>query len=183
MTKKIMLSITLAALIVMVFGVITSGAWFTDSVASNEIQIKLGVLAPRVVAAPFTISNAAPGIPGPEQTVEIFNDGESTLAVKYKISPAYDGGSGDLYNNLWVKVERPVWNGTAWTREQVYNGWLRDLSINPANSPSTARLGVGESHKFFFTYTPNKDLGNEYQGLSTTLHLVFDATQVENPGW
>ena len=91
--------------------------------------------------------------------------------------------AGDFYNNVWVKVERPVWKDGAWNRDLVFNGWLKDLTINPNNTPITANLGVGKSQKYYFNYTPSKDLGNDFQKASMTFHLVFDATQVENPGW
>ncbi len=185
MMKKLFLSLSLVAVMIMAFGMITSGAWFTSSAQTGGTQIKLGVLAPHVEAAPMTITNAAPGIASAEQTVKIVNNGESTLAVKYKISAGYVGGNNDLYNNLWVRVERPVWdsNANAWTREVVFNGWLKDLAINPDTLSQTARLNVDESHMYYIILTPSKDLNNDFQAQSTTFHLVFDATQVENPGW
>ena len=39
MTKKIFLAMIFAALVVMTFGVITSGAWFTDTAQVNDLQI------------------------------------------------------------------------------------------------------------------------------------------------
>lgn len=200
--KKVLLAMSgLVLLAIMAFGVIGSGAWFTDqstvpiSAASAKLDIRAEVgkqgasptwYDPSGVA--LTVSNLAPGVIDPANTymINVQNKpaADSTLAVKYRYRATYGSGSGPLWDNTVVKVETgfcvPV--NTISFPTTVYYGPVKNLSFTNADA-GKPNLDVNTTHCYRFSFKLPDDAGNELQGLAGVFNIVIDATQPENPGF
>jgi hypothetical protein len=183
-TKR--LGLLFAALLVgtMSLGIITSGAWFTDSdtvavtATSGEIEIQSNELEP------FTVTNLLPGVWTDNFDMNVYNTAESTTAVKYRITAAATGGSSDLYNAILVRVKHTHCTGAdRGTWPVVFEGPVSTFSVNSIDHAISDSLGINITHCYGFEFSLPTTAGNAYQELSATFNLVTDATQPENPGW
>lgn len=84
MKKKLMAIISIAAIAVMVFGILSSGAWFTTSKATTPSTITAATLnlddSGIAQAANFVVTNMAPGDQPKELVITIKNNGTIPLA-------------------------------------------------------------------------------------------------------
>ena len=170
---------------VMGFGTVTSGAYFSDQDVQTGNAVNLGVLDPKwQPGAAFTVEAAQPGVVAGTQEITFFSDPATTnLDIKYRLSAARTGGSQALYDLIWVTAEVSTDSGSSWTT--CYNGWLKDMDINPANCRAgwMNAMKPNYSARWRFTYTPAASIGNNLQGASVEFSLIADSTQASNPGW
>lgn len=183
-TKR--LGLLLAALLVatMSFGVITSGAWFTDTdtvavtATSGQIDIQSNELEP------FTMTNLLPGVWTDNFDMNVYNTAASTTAIKYRITDQFTGGSGPLFNELLVRVKHTFCTSSdRGTWPVVWEGQLQNLDVNSIDHAISDTLGINISHCYGLEFSLPTTAGNAFQNLSTTFNIVTDATQPENPGW
>jgi hypothetical protein len=180
MSKKIMSIIAIVALGIMAFGAISSGAWFTNTAISNQNDTKMGTLVVNIVdgregSTPgLHIANAEPGVAGAPFTLGIDNLG--SLPLKAVVTAPFETGNGDLYNLLWVTVEKQTdINSFA----PVYNGWLKDMSFSIPNMPVKATPDWYQFYKI--TVTPAQSIDNSLQGAGTYFRFVVNASQLIAP--
>jgi hypothetical protein len=86
-----------------------------------------------------------------------------------------------FYNRIHVRVTSRFCGGA--DAAQVYEGQLKDLDVTSATSVSPSGLGINITHCYWVEFKLADGAGNEWQGQNAAFDLVFDATQVENPGW
>jgi predicted ribosomally synthesized peptide with SipW-like signal peptide len=166
--KNFMTVVTLAAVLVMAFGAMTSGAWFTDQASIENTTISMGTLEIEATGVAVNVTEAFPGHTFPAAYI-IKNAG--TLPLKYSVqAPIAATISRDmqaLYAFLYVEI----YDAGGIKKGE---GWLRDLNVtlNPELAP-----GESEGYKFVFTISQN--VGNELKGAKTQFNLVFNAVQVQ----
>lgn len=194
----------LALAAVMAFGVIGTGAWFSDqsqvpvSATSGTLDIRAEVAAQGSTSkvwydptgVPITVANLAPGVYDPDNVwmIDVQNKPavDSSLAAKYRYTAAYVSGSSDLWDNVKVKVEtgncleNP--GVTISGASTVYEGKVKNLSFTNADA-GQPDLPVNYTHCYRFSFTLPNSAGNDLQGLSGVFNIVIDATQPENPGF
>jgi hypothetical protein len=186
-TKR--LGLLLAALLVatMSFGVITSGAWFTDSdtvaVTATSGGIEVQWSGPN--ANGFSVSNLMPAngfANAPKTPLSIYNTGSSDSAVKFRVTDSMTSESvSGFYSQLWVHVEEIDCGATSVVRV-AYSGPLEDLNFDSIGAKYDP-LGINFTDCYTFQFALSQFAGNEFQNQSATFDLVLDATQPENPGW
>jgi predicted ribosomally synthesized peptide with SipW-like signal peptide len=184
-TKRLGLLFAAVLIGTMSLGIVTSGAWFTDTdtvgvtATSGRIDIDAQNLEP------FTVSNVLPGVWTSTYDMDVYNTSNSTTAVKYRITDSYTGGNPSFFNQLLVRVRHThcVTGADRSTWPIVFEGALSDLNWTSASSSVSTTLNVNTSHCYAFQFALPSATGNAYQNLSTTFNLVVDATQPENPGW
>lgn len=213
MNKKLIILTTAAVAAVAAFGVIGSGAWFTDSErvevdassASLDIQLEVKEPGPAGGCATFAgtadngtpvswdLTNLAPG----DVRIRCINvqnkpSPASTLPVKYRYRT--ENAVGDptlLAANLTVSrgfcVDAGITSPTV-----IYSGSV--LGLTGGNIDGTEEyvgddgswngtLPVNTTHCYEFRITIPDSLGNGFQGRSGSFDIAVDATQEANPGW
>ncbi len=194
--RKTLLLILIAVLSfgAMSFGLVTSGAWFTDSAAASGAILISGSLDLHVTGGPLRANDLEPS---QEYTLlgEFCNENTGSTPLKYRgrfESP--QPISHDLLKYLNMRVER---------RE---NGWelLQEILGNPPVETEGLPFyfktpeqdpGVQIHHVVSGSLTPggrdcyrlsvrlDPDTPDEIQGKSVQFFLHLEATQPENPGW
>jgi hypothetical protein len=180
-TKR--LGLLLAALLTatMAFGVVSSGAWFTDS---DEVAVTAtsGTIDIEANPVSFAVTNLMPGVWSPRQEVSIFNTPSSTVAVKYRLTDAFGTQTvAGFYDQIMVRVTHKHCGGI--DIGVVYDGLLANLMVTNATSIHPAGLPVNWTHCYIVEFKLADSAGNTFQSETATFDLVFDATQPENPGW
>lgn len=180
-TKRLGLLLAALLTLTMTLGVVTSGAWFTDSDAvavtatSGEIDIEANPVS-------FSVDNLLPGVWSPRQEITIYNTANSTTAVKYRLTDAFGSQTiGGFYDQIYVRVISKFCGGA--DASTPYEGLLKDLEVTSATSVSPSGLGINITHCYDVQFALSTSAGNGYQDQGATFDLVFDATQPENPGW
>jgi predicted ribosomally synthesized peptide with SipW-like signal peptide len=193
MKTKLSMTVTLMAVAVLVFGVVGTGAWFTDQDTSGNSTLAAGTLSIDVrdnggsLASGATISNLAPGEWTSWDNLNILNDG--TLDAKYRIQSAFVSQSvGGFWQQLNVEAAHGFANGCPASGPAPvvkYSGPLDGFEVNSVDDidPSFQPLGEGLTHKWCFRFQIDETAGNTYQGAEATFNFVVDATQPSNPGW
>lgn len=187
-TKR--LGLLLAALLVatMSLGIVTSGAWFTDSdtvaVTATSGGIEVQWSGPN--ADGFTASNLMPANGfdnAPKTPLNIYNTGSSDSAVKYRVTDSFTSESvTGFYSQLWVRVAEIHCGTTNETGVVPYTGPLSDLEFTSAGAKYDP-LGINFTACYTFQIALSQFAGNEFQNQSADFNLALDATQPENPGW
>jgi hypothetical protein len=168
----------------MVYGAVGSAAWFTDgdtiavTATSGRIDIEGN-------PASFTVSNLLPGVwTGPTE-ITIYNTGNSTTAVKFRLTDGFVSQSlGGFYDLIWVQVNQRFCGGIEST--QVYQGLLKDLlhtSLDTVSPDWTGGLPINITACYYLRFALDSGAGNAFQSQTATFNLVIDATQPQNPGW
>ena len=166
--------ITIVAVAAIAVGV--TSAYFTDQAVVTNNTFSTGVLEIGASGNAWTDVTVAGNMkPGDtiNKTFTVINDGApfyggpSTLSGKLFISAPYASGSGDLYNNVWVKVTRMQWGEAV-----VYEGWLNGL----VGVDGQAILQPGWTQEYKFEITLPVSAGDSLQGLTSTFNFVVDAT-------
>lgn len=170
---------------VMIFGTVTSGAYFSDQDVQTGNAVNLGILDPRWQSeSVFAVDGAQPGITAGTQELTFFNDeNTSTLDIKYRLNAVRTGGNQDLYDLIWVTAEVSTNSGRNWTT--CYNGWLKDMDIQPGNCDDgwMDRMPPNYSARWRLTYTPAASISNNLMGQTVNFSVIADSTQASNPGW
>jgi predicted ribosomally synthesized peptide with SipW-like signal peptide len=188
--------LSLLLLTIMAYGTVGTGAWFTDRdmIVGNTAtagKLDIDVRTGGSTVLPIELENIAPGEWYGPYEIHVYNQNTpvSTMPVKYRF---YDANStetvGGFYDLMRVKVD----HSHAGPNNCV--GWptvfgpqpLGALDVrSPAHSIAapSGELGVNITHVYCLYFKLHESAGNPYQGASATFDLVFDATQINNPGW
>jgi hypothetical protein len=186
-TKR--LGLLFAALLVatMSLGIITSGAWFTDtdSVAVTATSGEIEVVWNGPNSNGFSVSDLMPQngfANSPKHALEIYNTGTSTSAVKFRVTDLLTSESvAGFYAQLYVHVEEIDCGATSVVRV-AYSGLLQDLEFTSIGAKYDP-LPVNFTDCYTFQFALSQFAGNEFQNQTAAFDLVLDATQPENPGW
>jgi len=202
-------ALLLAAIAIMAYGVIGSGAWFTDSATGDVATVSSGTLSiddGKVVEVPLaTITNVEPGWVSDEVVIQIVNNGSINLAWFGNL--IIEGG-GILNEALYIDYAKMEFLG--WTEPTDtfifdgvgagdYPGWydyIATLSpfgvVTLKNFDGTGAMLPGTEYEFMGALIPTNSYkltlkfgmaelaGNEYQHLGPlTIKFKVDATQVK----
>jgi hypothetical protein len=185
----------LFSLSVMAFGILTSGAWFTNQHTSAGIILTSGSLDLHVTGGPLRAINLKPG--DPESPMGVFcprNDG--TTELKYRglfVTP--DPLTHNLLKYTTLKVEQHttgpwmilrVIPGVASVETESLRYYFKFPGQDPAvvNHPIVAgSLAPKEKicYKMWVTLDPGTPDSEQGKTVYFVLHL--EATQVSNPAW
>ena len=189
MRKRLGLFLALAASFVLVSGVVGSAAWFTSQ-ATDPVTTTAGYLHVSfngADAASITISNMAPGEWTGPYEVNVYNSAPGTLPLKYRITSAFTGGDGNMFNLLNVRVRHTycgspnpgswpvVWGAAGLSALDVRSNTTPGIIANP--------LGVNITHCFFYEFQLDPSAGNSFQGDSATFNIVVNGAQPADPSF
>lgn len=194
--RKILLTASVFAAGVLVYGAVGSGAWFTDTarvpVTATAATIDIEAIGPN--ATGIALEDLAPGVTTEAYQLHVYNTGNSTVPVKYRIT-ASEGvvtlvDDDSLFDALDVEVRHGhCVTGTPLGHDDtvgvVYDGPLSGLEVVSAQSitgPEGA-LPTNTTHCYSLTFSLDESVGNEAQGGTASFDIVIDATQLENPGF
>ena len=202
MNKILVILIAAVVVAVAAFGIIGSGAWFTDvetvalsgTAATLDLQLAVtdGTLpdgcdgTPQIADGGLPVGWTVPDLtPGTTHMlcIEVQNmDTGSNLAAKYRFRVADEEGDEEL-----LPVTLAVEGGVCGDPESIYMGTV--IGLNDADPPMgtdgswNASLAPGSMDCYEFSIHVPESLGNEAQGTSGSINLIVDATQEDNPGW
>ncbi len=186
MRKPLVFVFALALTAVMAYGAIGSAAWFTssDTVAVTATSGKVHVTAD---PTDFTVSNLMPGVWTDAYMVQIHNEPDSTVPVKYRVMDEFVSQTvAGFYDQILVKVNQ--WycgvNGPEIT-PATYQGLLENLVFTNANGPTlfTTGLPINTTACYNLYFKLLDATPNTFQSQTAHFNLDVDATQLENPGW
>jgi predicted ribosomally synthesized peptide with SipW-like signal peptide len=193
MNKKFSMLVAMMAVAVLVFGVMGTGAWFTDQDQAGNSTLAAGTLSIDVrnnggtLATGATFTNMAPGDWTVWDNLNILNDG--TLPAKYRIKSAFVSQTvGGFYQQINVQAAHGFANGCPASGPDPvvkYDGPLAGFEVNSVDDidASFQPLGATLTHKWCFRFQLDEGADNTYQGQSATFNFVVDATNPANPGW
>lgn len=206
--KSIGAFVILGLVAVMVYGLIGSGAWFTDTVTSDENVIQAGTLSINDAAlsqATIAVLNMAPGDVTDDVVLYITNNGTIDLAW---FGDLVIEGDSTLKGAIYIDYAKMEFLGGSWAEPEdnfitdgvgsgPYPGWYNTLA---ASSPfgvvtldvfdGSNGMGVapyefmgalkpGFAYKLTLRFGFAKEAGNEYQNLGPlTITFKTDATQI-----
>ncbi len=178
-------------LLIMVSGVIGTGAWFTDQDVLADNALAAGYLDVTLVRggktnAPIVLERIEPGQTYGPFPISIYNS-SSTMPVKYRFYAA--NAQGALLDEIEMVVAHSdcVSNPGDWTLDPskiVFQGKVSEFyadSLDHAVGDGT--LDINATHCWMIRFNFDESAGNEYQGAWVAFDLVLDATQPDNPGW
>lgn len=187
-TKR--LGLLLAALLTatMTLGIVTSGAWFTDTdtvaVTATSGGIEVEWSGPN--ANGFSATNLMPANgfdDSPKIPLSIYNTAASDSPVKYRVTDTMTGESyPGFYDQIWIRVAEIHCGTTNETGLVPYEGPLAGLSFTSAGAKYDP-LGINFTACYTFQLALSQSAGNEFQNRTATFELNLEATQPENPGW
>ena len=178
---------TIAAVAVLAVG--ATGAYFTDQeiVAGNTFtagQVDIDIRG--ACSTPQSFTNMAPGVWTAPCEYQIYNQAHS-LPVKYRVSDNKVSESvAGYYNKINVRVlHSHAVTGMPAGWPTIWQGQLKNLMVDSTTTPGviSPTLGTNITHVYFLQFQLDPSTGNAYQGATATADLVFDATQIDNPGW
>lgn len=167
MAKKMLVAFTLASLILLAFGLLTSNYWFSGRQGIQGNSVNLGDLAADVYAFNIGWVNAEPGA---STTTEFAVNNAGIVILKFKVTPLLNEGDEFLYKNTWVKV----WD--AKTGQVEYEGWLKDMVFDYQN------LKSGQQAKFLVALKlDGASIDSSYELGNVAFSFVVNSTQQINP--
>jgi hypothetical protein len=190
--KKVLAALGVVIAGAMTYGAVGSGAWFTDTdtvpVSATAAKIDVEAIGPHSTS--ITLANLLPGESTSAYQVHVYNTGNSTVPIKYRIRSS-DPEVATLFNALKAEVRHGHCDGStplghSNSQGVVYSGALNVLQVtSPASSITapTGALAVNTTHCYSITFSLGSSVGNNMQGETATFDLVIDATQLSNPGW
>lgn len=181
-TKR--LGLLLAALLVatMSLGIVTSGAWFTDS-DTVAVTATAGGLDIEANPVSFTVDDLMPGAWSAPQEITIYNTANSTTAVKYRITDDFQSETvAGFFNKIRVRIVQVHCGGSSEANTPVEVA-LSSLNVTSLDSTHSGGLPVNWTHCYHVQFSLATNTNNTFQNASATFDLVIDATQPENPGW
>jgi hypothetical protein len=184
MRKRATLFLAVLTVGILAYGAIGSAAWFTDS-DSVAVTATSGVVDIEGNPVSFTADDLMPGVWSAPTEITIYNTGNSTTAVKFRITDQFGTESyAGFYDQIWVRLNQRFCGGIEST--QVYEGLLKDLEHTNASATNpnwTAGLPINITACYYVRFALASTAGNVFQNRTATFDLVIDATQPENPGW
>ena len=186
-TKRLGLLLAALLTVTMTLGIVTSGAWFTDTdtVAVTATSGGINVEWSGPNANGFTASNLLPANgfdDSPKIPLSVYNTGSSTSPVKYRVTESMTGESyPGFYDQIWVRVAE-LHCGAGETGLVPYEGPLAALSFTSSGAKYDP-LGINFTACYTLQFALSQTAGNQFQNRTATFDLILDATQPENPGW
>ncbi|HZW02890.1 MAG TPA: hypothetical protein VFF68_03115 [Anaerolineaceae bacterium] len=195
-TKSRLLLITAFVLVyTLASGIVTTGAWFTDSASSGGAIISSGSLDLQVTGGPLQADNLAPGEAyTPMGSFCTKNSG--TIDLKFRgLFKVIDTSSSDLLDYLAMKVE--TLSAGEWTPLLEISSTapdegdrIRAYFLVPGQAPWTINKHVltedltpGEETCYRLFVNLNAGTPDSLQGQSLGFVLDLYAVQVNQPGW
>ncbi len=181
-TKR--LGLLLAALLVatMSLGIVTSGAWFTDT-DTVAVTATAGDLDIEANPVSFSVDDLMPGVWSAPQEITIYNTANSTTAVKYRITDAAGTESvAGFFNKIRVRIVQLHCGSTSEANAPVEVA-LSNLNLTNATSTHPSGLPVNWTHCYSLQFSLATNTGDAFKDASASFDIVIDATQPENPGW
>jgi hypothetical protein len=205
--KKYLLAMTvLGVAVVAVFGMATSGAWWTDTyaiadntLASSGNGFNVEIRPEAGTTLPIHVEDLTPCEWTDPSVVGVFNLPDSSCPVKYRLSftnivddPAWPA----LSKVLCVRVHHyfaPYATSGPWVEDStiVYEGPFRHFVLNSTDDPfgtsegpeivSGGVLDPNITHVYAFEFQINSHAGNKSQCASTTFDLQVDAYLLNDP--
>lgn len=185
MSRKPLLAIILLLGSILVYGAIGSGVWLSD----QEIQVGQAASESKEIFintsgfVPVTLNDVKPGVWYGPYKVDLYNpDGFGTLPVKYRIYDRFRAESNPgMYEHTNIKVIHIQCSGGA---NNYWEGNLQDFYWeSQLMSSQYGILDVKSTHCFEFNFKLEDMSDHNFQGESLSFDLVFDAAQVNDPGW
>ncbi len=168
MNKKLIVSLALIG--VLAFGAgLGSYAWFTSTATSSDNLFETGTLVINVdspIFAEADFSNIYPSWNSGVKTYEIRNEG--TLALKYRMT--VQGDEGEL-----------LFDGPTPLQVKINDNDFVD--IDQAGTVYIGEIEAGQTDGLQLQFRLPEEADNDYQEENASFTFVFEATQVENPGW
>lgn len=185
MSRKPLLAIILLLSSILVYGAIGSGVWFSNheikvgraAAESEEIYINTSGFVP------VTLNDVKPGIWYGPYKVDLFHsDGFGTLPMKYRIYNRLRAESiSGMYEHTNIKITHFNCSG------EVYNYWEGNLPNlyweSQLMSTQNGVLDVKSTHCFEFNFKLDDMSDYEFEEESLSFDIIFDAAQVNDPGW
>lgn len=168
MNKKLVISLVLIG--VLAFGAgLGSYAWFTSTATSSDNLFETGTLvidvdSPLVTVADF--DNIYPSWNSGVKDYAVRNEG--TLDLKYRMR--VEGPAGNL-----------LFDGP--TPLQVSIDGAPFVDIDQAGTVEIGQIAAGQTDALQLQFRLPEEADNDYQEETASFTFVFEATQVDNPGW
>jgi hypothetical protein len=175
-TKRLGLLLAALLAVTMSFGIVTSGAWFTDTdtVAVTATSGGIDVEWSGPNSSGFTAEDLMPADSfedAPKTNLSIYNTGSSTTAVKYRVTDSMTGESyPSFYSQIWVRVAEVHCGPNNETGVVPYVGPLADLSFTSAVAKYDP-LGINFTACYTFQFVLAQTAGNEFQNRTATFNL------------
>ena len=185
MSRKPLLAIILLLGSILVYGAIGSGVWLSN----QEIQVGQAASESKEIFintsgfVPVTLDNVKPGVWYGPYKVDLYNpDSFGTLPVKYRIYDRFRAESiPGMYEHTNIKVIHLQCSGGS---NNYWEGDLQDLYWeSQLMSSQNGILDVKSTHCFEFNFKLDDMSDHNFEGESLSFDLVFDAAQVNDPGW
>jgi hypothetical protein len=194
-------ALLLAAVAIMAYGAISSGAWFTDTATTQTSTIKAGTLSldnSEIVMDVITINDMVPGDKSEPVEIVIKNDGTEPLAWFGDMQISESILKNAVYiedakmeffrpdGSSWEPTDNFIKNGMGYTSNGANTfATLAAFNNNPGMAPQTpyefmGALKPGYSYKLTLVFGFDKAAGNEYQNAGPiTIKIKYDATQID----
>ena len=185
MSRKPLLAIIFLLGSILVYGAIGSGVWLSN----QEIQVGQAASESKEIFintsgfVPVTLNDVKPGVWYGPYKVDLYNpDGFGTLPVKYRIYDRFRAESiPGMYEHTNIKVIHLQCSGES---NNFWEGNLQDLYWeSQLMSSQNGILDVKSTHCFEFNFKLEDMSDHNFEGESLSFDLVFDAAQVNDPGW
>lgn len=168
MNKKLAISLILIGVLAFSLG-LGSYAWFTSTATSSDNLFETGTLkidvnSPVITVADF--SNIYPSWNSGAKTYDVRNQG--TLNLKYRMT--VQGEAGEL-----------LFDGPTPLQVKINDNDFVD--IDQAGTVYIGEIEAGQTDGLNLQFRLPSDADNDYQDESASFTFVFEATQVDNPGW
>ncbi len=191
----ILTAVALLSLGVMAFGLVTSGAWFTDSATASGAIILTGSLDLKVTGGPLRATNLEPGKDYSQLGLFCTRNMGSTL-LKYRgLFESTDPLSNDLLKYTTLKVEQHTTGHWVVLQEILGNPAEAVESLQtyfkfPGQDPNLVNhyivegtLAEKEDMCYRLSVKLDPDTPDEVQGKTIKFVLHIDATQPDNQAW
>jgi hypothetical protein len=188
---RLFLLIAIATLWIMAFGMLTSYAWFTDSVTSTGAVITTGTLDIEVTGGPLAAEYLAPG--GDYVDMGSFcASNAGNVDLKYRgIFEASEHSANGMIAYMAMKVEQNI--AGEWVLLKEIDGDPESLTqyfIIPGQDPSIQNsymlegsLTPAQQTCYRFWVKLSGTTPNEFQGSYVDYIFHVHATQTNNTGW
>jgi len=168
MNKKLIISLVMIG--VLAFGLgLGSYAWFTSTATSSDNLFETGTLVIDVdspVIAVEEFNNIYPSWNSGLETYAVRNEG--TLDLKYRMT--VEGPEGNMLFDGVTPIQVSI-NGKAY------------VDIDEAGTVEIGQIAAGQTDGLELQFRLPAEADNEYQDETASFTFVFEATQVDNPGW
>lgn len=167
MSKKLIISLMLIGILAFGAGLGTF-AYFTSTATSSDNVFETGTLVidnPGTLTTDLEVDNIYPTWTT-SKTVTVHNSGSLVFKYRMSVTPLTGNILYDGATPLQVSV-----NGDTWT------------NIDDLGYVELGQIAAGTEGTFTIGFKLPAEANNDYQDATADFDIVFDATQVENPGY